>query len=115
MTQGDGIVNTNPVLSEKIRQYRKMYGMTQEELASAVGVEPLHISNIERGKKGISLDMMLLICKCFDIGLDDLLPTGEHEGTEMKAKWISEINETLDRLEYSKVGLIKTMVCSLDK
>ena len=92
-----------------------MFGMTQEELASELGVEPLHISNIERGKKGISLDMLLLMCKCFDVGVGDLLPIGEHEDNELKTKWISEILETLDALELSQVGLIKTMVCSLRK
>jgi transcriptional regulator with XRE-family HTH domain len=105
-------MNTNPVLSGKIKHYRKVFGMTQEEFASELGVEALHISNIERGKKGISLEMLLLICKRFNVSMSDLMPV-THEGAELKAKWIAEILETLEVLEPSQVGIVKTMVCAL--
>ena len=110
--EGDVGMSANPILSGKIKHYRKIFGMTQEEFASELGVEPLHISNIERGKKGISLDMLLLICKRFDVSMADLMPI-ENEGAELKAKWIAEILATLKELEPSQVGMVKTMVCAL--
>ena len=39
----------------------------------------------------------------------------KHKDSELKAKWINETRETLETLEPSQVGLIKTMVCSLRK
>ena len=93
-----------------------MFGMTQEELASELGVEPLHISNIERGKKGISLDILLLMCKCFNVSMSDLLPLGEQEeDKELKTKMIDEIMEALHALEISQVGLLRAMICALTK
>jgi putative transcriptional regulator len=105
-------MNTNPILSRKIKHYRKVYGLTQEEFAAELGVEAAHISNIERGRKGVSLDLMLLICKRFDITMADLIPVG-NEAEGVKAKWIAEIIEALKDLEPSQVGIIKTMVCAL--
>ena len=35
----------------RVREARAEYGLTQEELASDVGVDPKHISRIENGRK----------------------------------------------------------------
>ena len=100
------------VLSEKIKYYRKLYGMTQDEFAGALGVESLHISNVERGKKGVSLSMLVLICERFNISMEDLVPV-KRENMEMKKRWIDEIVTTLEALEASQVGMLKTMICGL--
>lgn len=106
-------MNINSVLSEKIKHCRKTYGMTQEEFAAELGVESLHISNIERGKKGASLELLLNICKRFNVSMSSLMPVEDQQSVGLKAKWIDEIVETLEALELSQIGLIKTMICSL--
>lgn len=39
---------------EIIKKYRKMNNMTQIQLASTIGISSNHLSEIERGKKGVS-------------------------------------------------------------
>ena len=108
-------MNTNPTLCERIKHYRTLYGMTQEEFALELGVESLHISNLERGKKGVSFDMLAQICKRFDIGIAELFPDFESESADLKKRWIAEILKTLEDLDTSQVGMVKTMVCSLKR
>jgi len=107
------ILKNNPILSQKIRYYRNLKNMTQEELAQEIGVEPLHISCVERGSKGLRLSKLELLCKCFNITMADLLPVDTQEDPEEKIMWIDEIVDTLETLEPSQVGMLKTMVRSL--
>ena len=66
----------NQVLGGRIKHFRKEFGMTQQAFADMIGVEALHISNVERGKKGLSLDVMVSVCSLFNISMADLLPIG---------------------------------------
>lgn len=104
---------TNPVLGQRIKHYRKLHSMTQEELAAVIGVASLHINNIENGKKGISLDKLVLICNHFHISLSDILPLGEQDDSELRKQWTDELVNALDGLNVTQLGTIKTMVCSL--
>lgn len=83
----------NQILGNRIKHFRKKFGMTQEEFANLIGVEPLHISNVERGKKGLSLDVMVSICDHLNISMDDLLPVGDQksECEHLKNMMINEI------------------------
>ena len=61
---------------ERVRQERNL---NQSELARLVGVSPSAISQAEAGRRGLSLDTLLLLSERLGIGLDDLLasaPTG---------------------------------------
>ena len=100
------------ILGQRIRFYRKMYALTQKELAAAIGVAPLYIANIEQGRKGISLDKLIELCKWFNVSLSDILPMEEQDNQQVKEKWISEIVESLSVLEPAQVGFLKMMICS---
>lgn len=101
------------VLSLKIRYFRILHSMTQEELATEIGVEPLHISCVERGSKGLGWDKLVHICKLFNITMADLLPIELQGESDMKEIWIGEVLDTLRDLDTSQVGIVKKMVCAL--
>lgn len=101
------------ILGLKIKQYRKMHNMTQEDLALILNVEPEHIANIERGRKGISLQKLILLCKHFHINLSDILPIENQDNAELRDKWIKEILSTLENLDTTQLGIVKMMVTSL--
>jgi len=101
------------VLGERIKGLRKEQRMTQAEFAAEIGVEPLHISNVERGKKTLSQRKLERVCKRFSISLAELISTDNLEDIDLKFDLIGEITETLELLDLPQVRLIKTMVCSL--
>ena len=60
--QNRGNTNLDDVLlGKRVKIARKEKRLTQEELASLCDCTPTHICNIENGKIGISLDLLLKI------------------------------------------------------
>ncbi len=66
-------------LGRGLERVRRERNLTQSELARLAGVTPSAISQAEAGRRGLSLDTLLLLSERLGIGLDDLLasaPTG---------------------------------------
>lgn len=57
----------------RIAKLRIERGMSQEELGEILGVSPKHISNVERGEYGLSLEGYLKVSKVFSVSLDYLI------------------------------------------
>jgi transcriptional regulator with XRE-family HTH domain len=65
-------------LAEKLRQLRELLGLTQEQLAEAVGhiespPQPGHISEYERGRREPSLLFLLAVARLGGISLEVLV------------------------------------------
>ncbi len=54
----------------KVRIIRKNVGLTQDEFSKILNITRSHLSNIESGDRGITLDIALKICNIFDISMD---------------------------------------------
>lgn len=87
--------------------------MTQEDLASILEVEPEHIANIEIGRRGISLQKLILMCKYFNVNLSDMIPIEQQDDSKLRSEWVNEIIKALDKLDTEQIGMIKTMITSL--
>lgn len=59
-------------LITKIREYRARYNLTQDELATQVGVRRETIVNLERGRYNPSLKLAMDIAKVFAITVEEL-------------------------------------------
>jgi transcriptional regulator with XRE-family HTH domain len=57
----------------KLRFMRKSRSMTQLQLAIYLGIDRSYISDVERGRKTLSLPTMEIIAKGFRMSLSDLL------------------------------------------
>ena len=60
-------------LGARIRQYRGVRCLTQEQLAQAAGTTRKTINLIENGNQQPNLDMLLGICRALEITTDELL------------------------------------------
>ena len=61
------------LIGERIKFWRHQRSLTQEQLAEMVELTPGFISLIETGKKKMSLETLLLICKALNVTPNDLL------------------------------------------
>ncbi|MDO8733767.1 MAG: helix-turn-helix transcriptional regulator [Elusimicrobiota bacterium] len=59
-------------IGKKIREIRKLRGLTLEELADKVGRNWSFLSQIERGRSIPSIETLFLICTALEISLSDL-------------------------------------------
>ena len=57
-------------LGLKISYYRKLRGLTQEQLAEQLGVAANTIARIETGNRGISIDLAIELVVRFETTLD---------------------------------------------
>lgn len=62
----------NQQLGEKIARERKRKGLTQEELASQIGVQTATVSNIERGETDTSVYTVFKIAQALRMHIKEL-------------------------------------------
>ena len=75
----------NVRIGSNIRVEREKAGYTQETLSEILGITPNHLSAIERGVSGASLEMIDTLCTLFGITSDTLF-FGNKEQTDYSAK-----------------------------
>lgn len=81
---------------ERVREFRKSLGMTLEKFSERVGVSKAAISNIERGERALTEQMITSISREFGVS-KDWLRTGEGEMQAPKTKQ-AEIADITARL-----------------
>lgn len=59
------------LVGSKIRQLRKEHRLTQNELASRIGVQQSDLSRMEKGEYRVSLDTLFKILGEFDLGIGE--------------------------------------------
>jgi len=103
-------MNKEKVIGRKVRHYRLMHSLTQQELAEKIGASASYIANIEQGQKGISVDKMVDISRFFKIGLSDLCPIEDQDGVFDKESLIGDIVALLRSWDVSQLKILKTML-----
>lgn len=78
------------VIGEQIRQYRKMKGLTQEQLAKESGLSTMSIRRYESGERIAQEDRLIKIAKALDIRLQDLTDTFVWAGFDKQFPGIEE-------------------------
>ncbi len=110
--------NTHKI-GDRIKYLREKAGLNQTELANFLNVKPSAISNIENNKNSISLDLLVKVCKFFNVSSDFILSLDDY-----KLKTTSEIidiniNEKnyvyIENLEKDELDSIKNIIDIIDK
>lgn len=70
-------------LGEGLKRLRRDRNLTQRQLADLAGVTPAAISQAESGRRGLSLETLVVLCDALSTGLDDLLGTARSRGHQL--------------------------------
>lgn len=89
----------------KIVHYRKIYGLTQEQLAQQIGLDEIYYGQIERGEKRLSIHTLVQLSKYFHVPLDELIPL-DGTNTDQSEEKLVAIESIIDILERCSVGQI---------
>ena len=63
----------NKNIGQRIKESRQMRGLTQAQLADAIGISLSYMTKIENGHNNISVDVLKKICETLEVSSDSLL------------------------------------------
>lgn len=89
------------LIGERIRQFRKAKGLTQEELAEKAGVNASYMGTVERGDRNISIETLEKIMQGLDVSPTDFFQFHAIENDDLKNE-NDKLLEMLKSLLYSR-------------
>lgn len=94
-------------IGQRIRRFRKLRRLTQENLAESVDISPTHVSHIETGVTKLSLPVIVKIADALDVRVDSLLYDEPRGGLSIA---VDEIATILDGCTASQARFIADLV-----
>lgn len=93
----------------RIMRLRESYGYTREELAEKIGISWQHLANIEKGRRGIPLPLLLRFREQFNVSADYLIYGVERENdiTDLKAMLAGIDEDIYPFLKETVISLLK--------
>jgi transcriptional regulator with XRE-family HTH domain len=76
-----GIDSLNIMINEALRLVRVFHNVKQKDLADALGLSPSHLSEIESGKKQVTMEILERYAHYFKIPASSLLYFAEHKNS----------------------------------
>lgn len=80
---------------QRIKYLRNKKGLTLEQMSSTLNISIDHLSRIELGKRGVSIDLLLDMAELLDVTVDFLV-RGTDRTARSTQQLISQIRELLD-------------------
>ena len=98
-------------LGERIRELRKLAGITQEKFGAKAGLSYKFIGELERGQVNVSLDSIVKIAEALGVKVGDLF---SEERIHVQKVFVRERNPLL-RLSPQNIQLIKKVLNLLNR
>ena len=94
-------------IGRKVRQLRRSYGLTQEQLARLVGNQQKHIGQVERGQVNVSIDVLARIAERLSVDVSELVRPATSDEIDADSyviprQLLNQIEEALKALERVK-------------
>ena len=83
-------------LGERVAQLRKARGITQVQLAEALGVSQQTVQAFEVGRRRIPVSTLRLLAKTLSLSLDELVAEGEH--APRKRSPVPKVQRQMERI-----------------
>jgi transcriptional regulator with XRE-family HTH domain len=98
-------------IGTQLRMARRRRGMTQAELGRLLNTNQSHVSNVERGDRGLTLPQLLKICDALKVSPNDILaqPDNHDNGRPLDRRFLRRL-EKIERLPKSKKQALLTTI-----
>ena len=96
-------------IGDRIRKYRELSRMTQEQLSESCSLSTGYIGHLERGTRSPSLETLVKISQILRVSLDDLV----FGKTEINNNMIKILALTLEEKDPEKVKVFLKTVCAV--
>lgn len=101
----------------RIKELRKRFGYTQDELAELLDITTAHVRSMESGRRGISVELLVKMKKIFNVSIDYLL-TGADSRNDISrlVELLSEVDPALyPYIEKSVILMIQASTLRLEE
>ncbi|MFN2340728.1 MAG: helix-turn-helix domain-containing protein [Halanaerobium sp.] len=98
-------------IGKKIKEYRKIKDLTQENLGEKAGLHYTYIGQVERGEKEPSLKSLIKIADALGVGVDKLLIN--YDLSSDASIQISNITDLLLKRDEKELEMIYTLLKNL--
>ena len=100
------------VIGKNIRKYRKLKGLTLEQLAEILETETNYLGQCERGERRFSLDKLVDIIKYFGVTANDIitLPNKRKRKNKENNPYLQEINNLLEYCNDNQLAVVLNML-----
>lgn len=98
------------LIGDRIKHYREVKGISQEELSAILDISVRHISAIETGTRGISLNLLVEIANALDVSSDDLLTYNlNHSNSVTATEWYAVMHDCTPTEKAILMDMLKHM------
>jgi transcriptional regulator with XRE-family HTH domain len=100
----------------RIRSIRTRRGITQAELAGALGIPQSNVSQMERGVRGLTVHQAVKLARALDVSTDEIL-LDRQPSRALRAKgasnlpdWLADLDRLPKRARYAVLALIDVLL-----
>lgn len=97
-------------IGQRVRKFRKAYGLSQEELAEKIGISTTHMSHIETGNTKLSLQVLVDLSLALEVKTDELL---FDSAPSDKGDCAAEIAGLIESCSAAEAKLLKEIIFSV--
>lgn len=90
-------------IGKAFQNYRLMNNLTQNDVSNITGLEPRHISQLERGQTKGSIDTLIKLCNAYKITPDVILFDILDEDTKSKVQIYDEKFKKLSKKDKDTI------------
>lgn len=104
------------LLGRRIREERVRIGLTQEQIAEKINVSTTYVGFVERGKRSVTLEKLILLADCFQLPIDALLhDMSAHTSSEAREQQLKVLWDQASDDEKEKIlSIIKVIISKAD-
>jgi transcriptional regulator with XRE-family HTH domain len=95
--------NATELFGKRIRELRKLRGLSQDDLGAKIGIDQKHMSRIELGKSYPSLDRLIQISDALEVDLPALFVFGHLDTNAKRTKRIEEMIQRMDEGDQQRM------------
>ncbi len=96
---------------KRVREIRKSKGLTQEQIAELINIEPPNVSKMESGLHFPQPDKIEKLAKALDVNIQELF---DFEHIQKKQDLINYINKSISEFDTKKLELVYKFIYNLN-
>jgi transcriptional regulator with XRE-family HTH domain len=97
-------------IGRNMRKYRKLKGLTLEQLAEALNTETNYLGQCERGERRFSLDKLVDLIKYFGVTANDIIALPKSKKHGENNGYMREITELLGNCTDNQLAVVLNML-----